>query len=420
MITIDLPPGLDSTKLSTPLTFDDGLGGKTLEEILQEQVNKGPPLPAKRVTPMVASEHKQSFPSFDLVKPGKASFIIDGQYGSTGKGLIASWVAIQNKIDIAVTNAAPNAGHTSIVDDKKLVCFHLPTSGVYQRDTRIFIDAGAAIDVDLFLKEIEDAKAACPHFDPGKVMIHPRAAIVDPEDGVNEKNADHSVAQIAGTKKGVGSAFMRKLARKATLAGDDPRLKPYIYKLDLNRELAQGAAVLVEVPQGFGLGINSGFAYPHCTSRDVTVGQAMADAGIHPSFMGKTLMALRTYPIRVGHVFNEDGSIKENSGPIYPDQVEVTFGELGVPEERTTVTQRVRRIFTWSDTQFFDAATALRPDYIFLNFVNYFKHFKQCEELFERMSPWATHKNTFFGIGPKPEDIYGWNNIQQMIHRMEW
>lgn len=39
----------------------------------------------------------------------------------------------------------------------------------------------------------------------------------------------------------------------------------------------------------------------------------------------------------------------------------------------TTVTGRVRRVFTWSNTQFKDAVKANSPSVIFLNFCNYLR-----------------------------------------------
>lgn len=355
-----------------------------------------------------------------LTSPGRAAVCIDGQYGSTGKGLIAAYIALQDPIDIAVTNAAPNAGHTTIWEGKKFVAFHLPTAAVVNPRAIAYLDAGAVIDPEVFKQELIAAKEFNRNFNPANVFIHPRAAVLEPEDTANEKNADVSVAQIAGTKKGVGSAIMRKISRKARLAADHPDLKPFVHKLDLNREMEQSkASVLVEVPQGFGLGINSGFAYPHCTSRDVTVTQALADAGIHPHFMGRTLLCLRTYPIRVGNVYDSTGSITEYSGPHYEDQTETTFEALGVEPERTTVTKRVRRVFTWSQRQYEDAMGALRPDFVFLNFVNYLKR----GELSQRIADMTMRHhniNLLFGIGPDISEIYRQSQLDELEAKMGW
>ena len=51
--------------------------------------------------------------NFEYIKNGKASVLVDGQFGSTGKGLLAAYLALQpqNEVDIATTNASANAGH---------------------------------------------------------------------------------------------------------------------------------------------------------------------------------------------------------------------------------------------------------------------------------------------------------------------
>ena len=59
------------------------------------------------------------------------------------------------------------------------------------------------------------------------------------------------------------------------------------------------------------------------------------------------------------------------SGGVYPDQHEISFADLGVEAEITTVTKRVRRIFTWSDQQVIDAIRISRPSVIFLSFCDY-------------------------------------------------
>jgi hypothetical protein len=38
--------------------------------------------------------------------PGKFNIIIDGQFGSTGKGLLSNYISVFNHIDIAVSNAS--------------------------------------------------------------------------------------------------------------------------------------------------------------------------------------------------------------------------------------------------------------------------------------------------------------------------
>lgn len=339
-------------------------------------------------------------PSFNI--PGKVSVLLDAQYGSTGKGLIAAFIAKYSPSDIAVTNASPNAGHTAILDGKKYITFHLPMSGVLNPGTRMYINAGAIVNPGLLLKEILDNGV-----NPDFVSVHPNAAVVTEEDIEYESRMESGAHKIASTMKGVGRALARKVMREAKVAKDVPALSRFISMIDLN-EAMNGPlkkSVMIEVPQGFSLSLNSQF-YPHCTSRNINVSQALADAFIHPSFLGSTMLSVRTFPIRVGNV--PDGY----SGDCYPDQVETTWETLGVEPEITTVTKRVRRVFTFSDLQYAEAVSVNRPTHVFLNFCNYLRNFDRLMELLERMvaaEKAARGSNTdlrrYFGFGPTLSDI---------------
>lgn len=311
-----------------------------------------------------------------LIEPFKASFIVGGQFGSEGKGAVAAYFAmVEARAGRApsyiTTNAGAQAGHTSIHEGRKLVSYHLPTAWhIFKQERKnlppiMYLNAGSIISVPLLLQELaQDAEA--PHC----LRIHPDAAVISELDAGAE--ALMGPAAIGSTQKGVGSALSRKIMRTAKLARDCEELQPFIVRIDLNSRLAVGCPVLVEVPQGQSLSINGGF-YPHTTSRDCNVTQAMNDAGIHPRFMGKCVMVMRTYPIRVGHsrpdVVNEGDF--GHSGPVYPDQRELTWEMIGRPPEFTTVTKRMRRVFSFSAHQLRESMSVLRPDVVVLTFCDY-------------------------------------------------
>jgi adenylosuccinate synthase len=335
----------------------------------------------------------------NFTSPGTASFVCDGQFGSTGKGLAAAYLAIQHRSDLAVTNASANAGHTTVIGDRKFVTFHLPTFGVIQQDIPIYLDAGAIINPTKLLEELDTLGVKRE-----RVKIHPRAAVITQEMIDAEGRDDSAATKLASTRKGVGTALSEKIMRRSPLAMGVPEIADMIGIYDLNWEMQiRGRRVTVEVPQGFSLGINSGLAYPYCTSRDCTVLQAMTDAGIHPKFMGKTLMVVRTYPIRVGNIV-EDGKQLGTSGPCYSDQVETSWEELGVKAEITTVTKRVRRVFTWSNKQYSDACSINRPDFVMLTFCDYFKKRAQLKHLIDDAEFFGS-KITHFSHGPDVSDV---------------
>jgi adenylosuccinate synthase len=334
------------------------------------------------------------------ISSGKVSVLCDGQFGSTGKGLLAAYLACQehNKVDIAVTNASANAGHwTKWKNGDNFVCYHLPTFGVVQSDCKIFLDAGSVINIDLLFEEIKKCGV-----DPSRILIHPMAAVIQELDTQTEQDPNSSMTKISSTQKGVGSALARKIMRYGRVAKDFEQLRPMIRKLNLNADLSKGAKVSLEIPQGFSLSLNSNF-YPHCTSRNCTVMAGLSDADIHPYFLGQVAMSMRTYPIRVGSV---PGGY---SGDVYPDQEELTWEELGQEPELTTVTKRVRRVFTWSNLQCLEAMMANRPTITFLNFCNYAdkEYYVSIEDFIQNFSSQylGVRQGLLEGWGPCVEDV---------------
>lgn len=337
--------------------------------------------------------------------PG-AYVLIDGQFGSTGKGLVAAALAecFWRKVDVAVSNAGPNSGHTSYVGDEKIVLKQLPTFSVVAQKVQhvgtspvlTYLDAGAVIDPEVLFREMKQHKIT--------PLIHPAAAIID---SMTKSIDQENVRAIASTGQGVGPALERKLRRVDYAVVGGPMYYPMfdeqfngngIRALDLTDRVC-----FLEVPQGFSLGINSGF-YPHVTTRECTVSQALADAGLPPNAHRKTIMTVRTYPIKVG-------STENTSGPCYEDQKELTWEEIGVKPELTTVTQRIRRVFTWSRQQFMQAIRANHPDVIVLTFCDYLRPDKVSKFIRENIidpyrDEFGIHpESILLSFGPKSENL---------------
>lgn len=367
--------------------------------------------------------------------PGKASFITGGQFGSEAKGAAAAWVAhnlISNnpgcgRFDIVTTNAGAQAGHTSIHNDVKRVVYHLPTAPLVAPGSIGYLNAGSIIDQDILTTEINEHWRSFSEF-----YIHPNAAIITSDCRAAEGRTNSAQTRIASTRKGVGEALARKVLRSGitiqmaapgAILPDDRASGTIgmIRRLDLNHILSyHNKSVLVEVPQGFGLGLNQRF-YPHCTSRECTPAQAASDAGIHHSLCGPVMLVLRTFPIRVGNLpFNmtenvPDGPNKTGwSGGCYPDQREITWEELGVTPEITTVTKRVRRVFTWSHEQVREAISATRPTHVFLSHVDYISSNADTVSGYVLSILTAAHQagveppQIFYSIGPTTADVQEW------------
>lgn len=297
--------------------------------------------------------------------PG-VTVLVDGQYGSTGKGVVAALLAelFHDKVDMVLSNAGPNSGHTSYFKGRKIVLKQLPTFGVTATlmtgiQMPIMLTAGAIIERRILQKECSEYNS--------NVFVHPSAAVITQlQRDLDEDNVSH----MASTGMGVGPALIAKLERNANNVFGCYRRPSTIGDGEYPGSHANGiwngpqnTIIFMEVSQGFSLGINSGF-YPYTTTRECTVSQAMADAGLPPTAFNTSVMSIRTFPIRVG---DTEGS----SGPCYHDQEEISWEELGQEPEYTTVTNRVRRVFTFSIQQFKDALRANAPDVVFLNFMNY-------------------------------------------------
>lgn len=301
--------------------------------------------------------------------PG-AYVLVDGQYGSTGKGAIAALLGAEfcAQVNVVTTNAGPNSGHTGYYakcrpgtdehDWVKVLTQQLPVFAIVANHfggrVASYLNGGAVIKPQTLLEEIK-------RYGTDRPWVHPNAAIIDYH---HETDGADSTDRIASTNKGVGRAIARKVMREDNVAKSRAQdfgglvvLAPWTWNWGKD-------VVFVEVAQGFSLGINQLF-YPFVTSRECTVQQAIADANIPYNKVRKVIMAVRSYPIRVGN------TTVGTSGDCYPDQQETTWGAIGQEPELTTVTKRVRRVFTWSDLQFRAAVRANQPDVLFVNFLNY-------------------------------------------------
>jgi adenylosuccinate synthase len=351
----------------------------------------------------------------DFLQDGKASVLLDGQFGSTGKGLAAAYVYEQLEKDVdwgnvvCTTNAAPNAGHTTVTKDGyKFVTFHMPTMGVLAKESKIVLNAGAIIDIDVLIDEVNNLGV-----DPNRVYIHQNAAVITQDDKEVEKVKSSSQTKIASTQKGVGAALSAKVARSGHVAHSYGwKLRNHGFKIidrDLNFWAEDNYAIMVETPQGMGLSLNNGF-YPYCTSREVSVSQSLSDAGLHPRMLHRTLMTMRTFPIRVGNIVDDEGKLVGWSGPVYDDQEELSWDDFpGVEPERTTVTKRVRRIFSFSQKQYYESLLRLQPDYVHVGFCDYlrdkdtFKEFVKTITTIEDVAGIGAHK--VYSFGPSTNDV---------------
>ncbi|ELA9841239.1 adenylosuccinate synthetase [Vibrio parahaemolyticus] len=323
----------------------------------------------------------------------KVDLIIDMQYGSTGKGLIAGYLAETNKYDTVINANMPNAGHTYVNSEGRTWIHKVLPNGIVSPNLkRVMIGPGSVFSPDRLKKEIEDSADILKDV---QILIHPNAVPLTEE---HVKRDQDACKRISGTGQGSGGALQEKVNRTALIASQsDDWFKIYVVNhQEWKDALIKSEKILAEGAQGFSLSVSEQF-YPYCTSRDCTPARFLADMGIPVQMLNEVIGTVRTYPIRGGGA----------SGSCYDDQIEINWSDIGLNPEYTTVTNRQRRIFTFSKKQMDDAAFAIQPNKVFLNFCNYVDE----KTLTERINAIRESVSVFggkieyLGYGPSFTDI---------------
>lgn len=286
----------------------------------------------------------------------KVTVVVGGFWGSEGKGHVAQQLADAYREvapTIVVRVAGPNAGHT-VYDHKgnRFALRQIPVGVIYP-DVDLVIAPGSEVDPDVLLSEIYELRRH-GHDVRGRLWISEYATIITPEH--RDVESDRGLTeQLGSTGKGIGAARADRIMRKAQTVGEDAKLLQTLASLgvgfyadvdnvytsivyDGRRSRGNTAVeeprVIVEGTQGYGLGLHTSF-YPYTTSSDCRAIDFLAMAGISPWSFDVSQVAVvvvaRVYPIRVAG----------NSGPM---KRETSWEALGLPEERTTVTRKVRRV----------------------------------------------------------------------------
>jgi adenylosuccinate synthase len=336
----------------------------------------------------------------------RVTALVGAQFGSEGKGLIAEKIAHQ--YGVHVRTGAPNAGHTYYIDDLrplneafaagapddvisegiadeqagrgrvKVVARSVPC-GAANPTALLYVGPGGLIDLDLLLEEVKILDDLGLHVSD-RLVIDDKAMVIDPVRHHQHEGGVHGNAHvmIGSTGEGVGPARMAKIARGTfNMSGSGPawslidqvgapehrqRLAEAGIKVgdvarDLNHHYDQGASILLEGTQGSGLSLVHG-PWPYVTSSDTNAAQLAVDAGLAPQLITDVILVARTFPIRVAG----------NSGPL---PGETTWEAIGQPEERTTVTKKVRRVGYWNHALVRRAVMLNRPTEMALTFVDY-------------------------------------------------
>jgi adenylosuccinate synthase len=344
--------------------------------------------------------------------------VVGGQFGSEGKGKISAFIAKTEGIDICVRCGGPNSGH-SFVDERgqTIILRQLPT-GFINKGSRLLIPAGGLIDPMVLKHEIEFLGIPSR-----RVGIDPNCFVIDERDR-NEEQRVLLQERLSSTLCGVGSAVSRRALR-----GDDARLVKdvlgehrWLRELvitkgvseEVNAALDLGKRVLIEGTQGVGLSVYHSQYYPHCTSRDTTAAGFLSEVGVSPRLVTEIVVVFRTFPIRVAG---------RQAGPFGPSSEEITWEQLqsesGYPysiQERTTVTNKVRRVarFDWELARM--ATLINRPTRLAINGLDYLDYKNRGVPSFQSLTPDACDfvrrlqtqsscEVSYCGTGPQLDEI---------------
>lgn len=305
--------------------------------------------------------------------------VVGGQWGDEGKGKVIDMLAEQADAVVRFSGG-DNAGHT-VVNPQGEFKLHLIPSGVFSPRCVCVIGNGVVVNPDIFIKERDGLIER--GVDASRVFISDRAHLVLPYhillDGLEEKA--RGVKSLGTTLRGIGPAFVDKVARMGIRAGDltdkailRDRLEYVLeYKnqlltrlydeppLDFNKifeicagyadqlsgniretssllddYIRQGKKVILEGAQGALLDTDFG-TYPYATSSSPLAAGACLGAGIGPTKLDRVVGIFKAYCSRVG------------SGPM-PTELADDVGELirRRGNEFGTTTGRPRRV-GWFD-----------------------------------------------------------------------
>lgn len=307
--------------------------------------------------------------------------LIGGQYGSEGKGQVAAYLAKEYQVLMRV--GGPNAGHKAARETGKYTYHSLP-SGCRESLGDVLIGPGATIHVDEFLREVEECK-----IDSKRLYLDPNVMIITDED----RHCEGDMKQAIGsTGRGGGAAAARRImgrlepGRTTKLARDFESLISFVKPVRprLQQAYSLGQRVLLEGTQGCHLSLYHG-PYPHVTSRDTNVSGCLSEAGISPARVNRILMVVRFTPIRVQSPEKGDSGQLKHETDFETIASEAEILENLTENERTSTTNKNRRVGWFEWEQFRQACELNVPTDIILTFADYHKVGNRQARRFEQL-----------------------------------
>lgn len=268
--------------------------------------------------------------------------VIGSQWGDEGKGKVVDIYGEHAEV-IVRYQGGNNAGHTLVVDGKKVVLHLIPAAALHDDKTCVIAN-GVVVDVEIFLGEIAALKEK-GYLKNSRVVLSDRAHVIMPYhkqlDQLREKKVNTT---IGTTGRGIGPTYADKISRLGIRIGDllnpsylrsrleetvpekncilehlygekpidiaalhekylelGEKIRPYIQNTNelLHSSIAAKKKILFEGAQGTMLDVDQG-TYPFVTSSNTTSGGATNGAGIPPSAIHEVIAIVKAYTTRVG------------------------------------------------------------------------------------------------------------------------
>lgn len=270
--------------------------------------------------------------------------VLGTQWGDEGKGKVAD--LLTSKANIVVrSQGGNNAGHTLVVEDKKVVVRLVP-SGILHAECLCLIGSGVVVNPEALFEEIAELnKAGVPNVEQ-RIKISGASALLLPVHKAIDRGAEKKRGKnaIGTTGRGIGPCYEDKVARRGLRVGDLYDMERFKEKLKtlldyrnfmlknfydepevsfesvmamieplrdrllamvtdvaavIDEGRAQGKKILFEGAQGTFLDIDYG-TYPYVTSSNTVAGGCVTGSGAGPLAIDYILGIAKVYTTRVG------------------------------------------------------------------------------------------------------------------------
>jgi len=269
--------------------------------------------------------------------------VVGTQWGDEGKGKVVDLLS-EHFDAVARYQGGTNAGHTVVVGEEKIV-LHLVPSGVLRKGKVCILGNGVVIDLPALLQEMDQLITLRVKIEEN-LFISKNAHLVLPYHKLLDAELERlrGGRRIGTTRRGIGPAYVDKMARTGIRIGDlsDPtrfrerllanleekqgqyphhqelreldgekvaaeqleqfdRVRGFLVdsSLVIYDLIGAGKSILFEGAQGTLLDIDLG-TYPFVTSSSATAGGACTGTGVSPMAIDGILGVTKAYTTRVG------------------------------------------------------------------------------------------------------------------------